>query len=70
MGVRESSGIGDASRYDATAAAETLAELEAQHAAGEISTHAYFLKKRSLVSLFLKATTSPKARKKHWETEL
>ena len=37
-----------------------IAELEAQYAAGEIERHAYFEKKRSLVHIYLKATTSPK----------
>lgn len=70
MTIRENSGIGSSSRFDAAAAEETLSELDAQYAAGQIDRHAYFLKKRSLVSLFLKATTDPKPRRKHWETEL
>lgn len=59
MKIRESNHIGGASRYDAAAAEETLRELEEQYANGEIERHAYFEKKRSLVRLFLKATTSP-----------
>lgn len=47
------------SRFDAAAADETLRELDAQYAAGEIEPHAYLLKKQSLVRLFVKATTSP-----------
>lgn len=62
MKIRETGSIGDASRYDASAATETLAELEAQYATGEIDTHVYFAKKRSLVRIFLKATTSPMRR--------
>lgn len=59
MKIRASNNIGGASRYDAAAAEETLRELEEQYANGEIERHAYFEKKRSLVRLFLKATTSP-----------
>lgn len=47
------------SRFDAAAADETLRELGEQYAAGDIETHAYLLKKQSLVRLFVKATTSP-----------
>lgn len=59
MKIRETGTIGSQSRFDAPAAEETLQELEAQYAAGEIEKHAYFEKKRSLVRLFVKATTSP-----------
>ncbi|KIP53386.1 hypothetical protein [Leucobacter komagatae] len=59
MKIRASNNIGGASRYDAAAAEETLRELDEQYARGEIERHAYFEKKRSLVRLFLKATTSP-----------
>lgn len=52
------------SRFDAAAAEETLRELEAQYAAGEIEPHAYFEKKQSLVRLFLKATTNPRRRRR------
>lgn len=61
MSIRETSGFdGTASRFDAAAAEDTLRELEDQHARGEIETHAYLVKKQSLVRLFLKATTSPR----------
>ena len=53
---------GSASRYDASAAEETIAELDAQFAAGDIDARAYFEKKQSLVRLFLKATTRPRRR--------
>lgn len=59
MKIRSETNIGDASRYDASAAEETLRELEQQYADGEIEAHAYFEKKRSLVRLFVRATTSP-----------
>lgn len=63
MSIRETSGFdGTHSRFDASAAEETMRELEDQHARGEIETHAYLIKKRSLVTLFLKATTNPKRR--------
>lgn len=63
MTIRETSGFNaSASRFDATAAEETLRELEDQHARGEIETHAYLIKKQSLVRLFLKSTTSPRKR--------
>ncbi|GBO98314.1 Putative acyl-CoA dehydrogenase YdbM [Eumeta japonica] len=49
MGIRESSGFSrSGSAYDAQHAADSIAELEAQYAAGEIERHAYFEKKRSL----------------------
>lgn len=68
MGIRETTSIGAASRYDAAAAEETLAELDAQYAAGELEKHAYLEKKRSLVRLFVKATTNPrrKPRPEEW----
>lgn len=63
MGIRETSDFdGSNSRFDATAAEDTLRELEAQYARGEIEAPAYLIKKRSLVKLFLKATTSPQKR--------
>lgn len=63
MSIRETSGFNiSASRFDAAAAEDTLSELEDQHARGEIDTHAYLIKKQSLVRLFLKATTSPRNR--------
>ncbi|KUF05852.1 hypothetical protein [Leucobacter sp. G161] len=62
MKIRASNHIGGASRYEAAAAEETLRELDEQYARGEIERHAYFEKKRSLVRLFLKATTSPQRR--------
>ncbi|MFF8816739.1 hypothetical protein ACF07D_01915 [Leucobacter sp. NPDC015123] len=60
MKIRANTTIGGASRFDATAAEETLRELEEQYARGEIERHAYFEKKSSLVRLFLKSTTSPR----------
>lgn len=63
MSIRETNGFdGNHSRFDASAAEDTLRELEEQHARGEIETHAYLIKKQSLVRLFLKATTSPRKR--------
>ncbi|MEV8338839.1 MULTISPECIES: hypothetical protein [Leucobacter] len=63
MKIRSSDDFGqDRSRFDAAAADETLAELEAQYAAGELERHAYFLKKRALVRQFMKATTNPSRR--------
>ncbi|UOQ58082.1 hypothetical protein MUN78_04350 [Leucobacter allii] len=63
MSIREGQSIGgNSSRFDASAAEETLHELEEQYAAGEIETHAYLEKKRSLVRLFVKATTNPRRR--------
>lgn len=44
---------------------ETLQELDGQYANGEMERRTYFEKKRSLVQLFTKATTSP--RSKHRE---
>lgn len=63
MKIRSSDDFGqDRSRFDAAAADETLAELDAQYAAGELERHAYFIKKRALVRQFVKATTAPKRR--------
>ncbi|WP_125098190.1 hypothetical protein [Leucobacter chromiireducens] len=63
MRIRASEEFGEQhSRFDAAAAEDTLRELEAQYAAGEIEAHAYFEKKQSLVRLFLKATTNPRRR--------
>lgn len=57
MKIRETTTMGAASRFTADTAEETLRELESQYARGEIERHAYFEKKRSLVRLYLKATT-------------
>ncbi|GAA1599041.1 hypothetical protein [Leucobacter chromiireducens] len=63
MQIRSSEEFGEQhSRFDASAAEDTLRELEEQYAAGEIERHAYFEKKQSLVRLFLKATTNPRRR--------
>lgn len=63
MRIRHDSGFDDAqSRYDASTAAETIAELDEQYAAGQIERHAYFEKKHSLVRLYLKQTTQPRRR--------
>lgn len=63
MRIREQGSFdGHHSRFDASAADATLRELEDQHAAGQIDTSTYFVKKRALVRLFLKATTSPTRR--------
>ncbi|MBK0417422.1 hypothetical protein JD276_00010 [Leucobacter sp. CSA1] len=71
MAIREQGGIsGGASRYDASHAETVIAELDAQYAAGKIERHAYLEKKRSLVRLFLKATTSPRRGPRWYETEL
>lgn len=60
MSIRDSHEFGaQHSRFDASAAEETLRELDAQYAEGDIEAHAYFEKKQSLVRLFLKATTNP-----------
>lgn len=69
MRIRETTNVGNESRYTADSAEQTLRELEQQYAKGEIEKHAYFEKKRSLVRLFLKATTQPrrKSRKEYWE---
>ncbi|SJN08482.1 hypothetical protein FM113_02870 [Leucobacter sp. 7(1)] len=65
MPIRESNEFGaQHSRFDASAAEETLRELDAQYAAGQIEAHAYFEKKQSLVRLFLKATTNPRRRRR------
>lgn len=68
MAIREQGGLdGGASRYDASHAADVIAELDAQYAAGEIERHAYLTKKQSLVRLYLKATTAPRRRPRREE---
>ena len=65
MKIRASNAFDDRhSRFDAAAADDTLRELDEQYAAGEIETHAYLLKKQSLVRLFVKATTTPVRRRR------
>ncbi|WP_336658934.1 hypothetical protein [Leucobacter sp. USHLN153] len=65
MAIRETHTLANGySRFDASSAEETLRELEEQYAAGELSRYAYFEKKRSLVRLFVKSTTSPKRRRR------
>ncbi|MEV8337068.1 hypothetical protein [Leucobacter sp. NPDC077196] len=65
MGIREEHTLANGySRFDATSAEETLQELEAQFEAGELSRHAYFEKKRALVRLFVKSTTTPHRRRR------
>lgn len=63
MAIKSTGGLDDAaSRFTADSAEETMRELEDQYARGEIDRNAYFIKKRSLVRLYLKATTAPKRR--------
>lgn len=63
MTIRENGRLdSSASRFTADSAEDTMRELEEQYARGDIEKHAYFQKKRSLVRLFLKGTTSPKRR--------
>lgn len=65
MGIRESNEFDySRSRYELSTAAETIAELDEQYANGQIERHAYFEKKRSLVSLYLKQTTNPRRRRR------
>lgn len=65
MIIRESGDLDQArgGLFDADYTAESIAELEQQHEAGEIETHAYLIKKSSLVRLYLKATTTPRRRR-------
>ncbi|MBC9953223.1 hypothetical protein ICM05_00990 [Leucobacter sp. cx-42] len=66
MKIRSDNSFGELqSRFDANAAKETLRELDEQYANGELERRTYFEKKRSLVQLFIKATTNP--RRKHRE---
>lgn len=63
MKIREADAFDERyARFDASAAEETIHELELQFQNGEIDRYTYFEKKRSLVRLFLKATTAPKRR--------
>lgn len=65
MKIRENSDFNRAQGiYDADHAAAAIEELDQQRATGEIEPHAYLIKKRSLVRLYLKATTTPR-RKQH-----
>lgn len=53
--------------FDADYTADSIAELEQQHEAGEIDTRAYLIKKNALVRLYLKATTTPKRKPPPWD---
>lgn len=65
MKIRESSDFNrEQGTYDADHAAAAIEELDQQRASGEIEPHAHLIKKRSLVRLYLKATTTPR-RKQH-----
>jgi hypothetical protein len=55
--------------FDLEYTAESIRELEEQHEAGEIEPYAYLLKKQALVRLYLKATTSPRRRRRSYEDE-
>lgn len=52
------------SRFEAASAAESIADLEEQYAAGKIEPHVYFERKHSLVRLYLKQSTSPRRRRR------
>lgn len=68
MGIREEHTLANgSSRFDAATAEETLRELDEQYASGELSRHAYFVKKRALVRLFVKATTTPRRTRRETE---
>lgn len=56
--------------FDAEYTAESIRELEEQKERGEIEPHAYLIKKNALVRLYLKATTSPRRKRKPYEDEL
>ena len=55
--------------FDAEYTAESIRELEEQREAGEIEPHAYLIKKQALVRLYLKATTTPRRKRKPYEDE-
>lgn len=70
MSIREESSISrDVGRFDAEYTAESIQELEEQRERGEIEPHAYLIKKQALVRLYLKATTSPRRKRKYYEEE-
>lgn len=55
--------------FDAEYTAMSIHELEQQLERGEIETSTYLQKKQALVRLYLKATTSPKRRRRPEERE-
>lgn len=57
------------SRFEAESAAQSIAELEAEYAAGRIAAPAYFERKQSLVRLYLRQTTSPRRRRRYEDEE-
>lgn len=66
MKIRENSDFNrEQGIYDADHAAAAIAELDQQRENGEIEPPAYLVKKRSLVRLYLRATTTP--RRKHYD---
>jgi len=63
--IREQRDLGkEQGGYTAEYTAASIEELDQQYADGEIERHAYFMKKRVLVRLYLKATTSPRRRRR------
>lgn len=56
--------------FDAEYTAESIRELEEQREAGEIEPYAYLIKKQALVRLYLKATTTPRRKRRSYEDEL
>ena len=65
----ESSVSRENGRFDAEYTAESIRELEEQREAGEIEPHAYLIKKQALVRLYLKATTTPRRKRRSYEDE-
>lgn len=69
MKVREIGGMGEDDGFTPQYTADSIRELEEMHARGEIEPHAYLLKKRALVKLYLKSTTNPKRRRRPYEDD-
>ncbi len=70
MGIRETASIGDDDGFTTEYTAESIRELEEMRERGDIEPHAYLIKKRALVKLYLKSTTSPRRKRAYWEDEL
>lgn len=69
MKIRESSELGDNEGFTTEYTADSIRELEEMRERGEVEPHAYLIKKRALVKLYLKSTTRPQGKRKHYESE-
>lgn len=70
MRIHETNSVGDNAGFTTEYTADSILELEEMKERGEIEPHAYLIKKRALVKLYLKSTTSPRRKRSFYEDEL